>query len=106
MGRVGEGKNSNFLKFHSKFTENRPRTTPGKHKYSSDPPPPGKNSGSAHDFISLYYKHCPTKKRGKWGRAVRIVQNSFSTSIKKTCSEEKSLHNMFECHIVVLHTVK
>lgn len=90
MGRVGEGKNSNFLKFHSKFTENRPRTTPGKHKYSSDPPPPGKNSGSAHDFISLYYKHCPTKKGENGGGQFESFKIRFLRQLKRRVPKKKA----------------
>lgn len=64
MGRVGEGKNSNFLKFHSKFTENRPRTTPGKHKYSSDPPPREKIM-DPHMILYHFIINTVPQKKGK-----------------------------------------
>lgn len=66
MGRVGEGKNSNFLKFHSKFTENRPRTTPGKHKYSSDPPPREKIL-DPHMILYHFIINTVPQKKGKMG---------------------------------------
>lgn len=65
MGRVGEGKNSNFLKFHSKFTENRPRTTPGKHKYSSDPPPPREKIMDPHMILYHFIINTVPQKKGK-----------------------------------------
>lgn len=67
MGRVGEGKNSNFLKFHSKFTENRPRTTPGKHKYSSDPPPPREKIMDPHMILYHFIINTVPQKKGENG---------------------------------------